>query len=212
MHLTVHCLTCEYGTNLKFGHLTLFRWFYSWEQFYINRLNTQWVATNWSWKLRNPIRPLFVDPVTFMAHCALLTPQVCTYTLFMFIETLWSLTVTYRKQNIVYLPVKLQWLSAFVYNNIVISLNYNLGTSKCHPGACMPPDPTWLFSVLQKPSYWLACSTTYAIKTDKNISDLFPISKPWIRFVWKFLFCKRPIISHNIYACNSRVNHTFYFQ
>ena len=139
MHLTVHCLTCEYGTNLKFGHLTLFRWFYSWEQFYINRLNTQWVATNWSWKLRNPIRPLFVDPVTFMAHCALLTPQVCTYTLFMFIETLWSLTVTYRKQNIVYLPVKLQWLSAFVYNNIVISLNYNLGTSKSHPGACMPP-------------------------------------------------------------------------
>ena len=31
---------CEYGTNLKFGHLTFLTWFYSWEQFYINRLNT----------------------------------------------------------------------------------------------------------------------------------------------------------------------------
>ena len=28
MCLTVHCVTCEYGTNLKFGHLTLLTWFY----------------------------------------------------------------------------------------------------------------------------------------------------------------------------------------
>ena len=28
MHLTVHCLTCEYGTSLKLGHLTLLTWFY----------------------------------------------------------------------------------------------------------------------------------------------------------------------------------------
>ena len=65
MHLTIHCEACEYGTNLKFGHLTLLTWFYSWEQFYINGLNTPWIATNWSWKLRKAIRPLFADPVTF---------------------------------------------------------------------------------------------------------------------------------------------------
>ena len=29
IHLTVHCETCEYGTNLKFGHLTFLTWFYS---------------------------------------------------------------------------------------------------------------------------------------------------------------------------------------
>jgi len=65
MHLTVHCVTCEHGTNLKFGDCTLLTWFYSWEKFYINRLNTLWGATNWSWKLRKAIRPLFSDPVTY---------------------------------------------------------------------------------------------------------------------------------------------------
>ena len=59
MHLTVCCVTCEYGTNLKFGHLTLLTWFYFWEQFYLNRLNTLWG------KLRKAIRPLFADLVTF---------------------------------------------------------------------------------------------------------------------------------------------------
>jgi len=58
MHLTVHCETCDYGTDLKFGHLTLLTWFCTWKQFYINWLNTLWVATNWSWKLRKAIRPL----------------------------------------------------------------------------------------------------------------------------------------------------------
>jgi len=29
----------EYGTNLKFGHLSLITWFYFCEQFYVNRLN-----------------------------------------------------------------------------------------------------------------------------------------------------------------------------
>ena len=57
MHLTIHCVTCEYGTNLKFGHLTLLTWFYAWEQSYINRLNTLWVVTFWSWKLRKAINP-----------------------------------------------------------------------------------------------------------------------------------------------------------
>ena len=40
MHLIIHCVTCEYGTNLKFGNLTVLTWFYSWQQLYINRLNT----------------------------------------------------------------------------------------------------------------------------------------------------------------------------
>ena len=66
MHLTVHRETCEYGINLKFGHLTLLTWLYFWEQFYINRLNTLWVITNWSWKLGKVIRSLFADPVTYV--------------------------------------------------------------------------------------------------------------------------------------------------
>ena len=65
-HLTVRCVTCEYGTNLKFGHFTLLTWFYSWEQFYMNRVNTLWAVINWSWKLRKAIRPLFADPVTII--------------------------------------------------------------------------------------------------------------------------------------------------
>ena len=64
MHLTIHYETCEYGINLKFGHITLLTWFCFWEQFYINRMNTLWVITNWIWKLRKAIRPLFTDSVT----------------------------------------------------------------------------------------------------------------------------------------------------
>ena len=55
--LIIHCETCEYGTNLKFDHLTLLAWFYSWEKFCINRLNTLWVTTDWVWNLRKTIRP-----------------------------------------------------------------------------------------------------------------------------------------------------------
>ena len=66
MHLTVRCVTLEYGTSLKFSHLTLLTWFYSWEQFYINRLNALCTVTFWSWKLRKAIRPLFADPVTIV--------------------------------------------------------------------------------------------------------------------------------------------------
>ena len=62
---TVYSERCEYGTNLKFGDLALLTWFYSWEQFYIIRLNKLWVVTNWNWKLRKAIRPLFADPVTY---------------------------------------------------------------------------------------------------------------------------------------------------
>ena len=68
MHLTVHCETCEYDTSLKFGYPTLLTLFYSWEQFHINRMNTLWAVTNWSWKLRKAIRPLFADPVTLYAR------------------------------------------------------------------------------------------------------------------------------------------------
>ena len=50
MHLIINCVTCENGTNQKFGHFALLTWFYSWEQLYINRLNTLWVVTFWSWK------------------------------------------------------------------------------------------------------------------------------------------------------------------
>ena len=68
--LIAFSIVCIYRTLCdiwvwKFGHLTLLTWFYSWEQFYINRLNTLWVATNWSWKLRKAtIRPLSADLVT----------------------------------------------------------------------------------------------------------------------------------------------------
>jgi len=50
MHLIINCVTCENGTNQKFGHFALLTWFYSWEQLYINRLNTLWVVTFWSGK------------------------------------------------------------------------------------------------------------------------------------------------------------------
>ena len=66
INLTMYCGACEHGINLKFGRLTLLTWFFSWEQFYINRLNTLWVVTNWSWKSRKAPRPLFIDPVMFM--------------------------------------------------------------------------------------------------------------------------------------------------
>jgi len=75
MHLTVHYVTCENGTILKFGHRALKIWFYPWEQFYINRLNMLGVVTNWSWKYRKATRPLglFVKPVTILGikgyHC-----------------------------------------------------------------------------------------------------------------------------------------------
>ena len=68
MCLTIHCVTCKHGTNLKFGHLTHLTWFYFWTKFHFNRLNTVWVVTNQSWNLRKAIRPLFTDPVTIVVQ------------------------------------------------------------------------------------------------------------------------------------------------
>ena len=52
MHFTVHCVTYEHGTNLKFGNLTLQTWSYSWKQFYVNKLNTLWVVINWKLEIK----------------------------------------------------------------------------------------------------------------------------------------------------------------
>jgi len=56
MHLTVHCVTCEYGTNLKFGHLTLLKLFYS-DSNFTSIGWTHWVVTNWSWKSKKAKDP-----------------------------------------------------------------------------------------------------------------------------------------------------------
>jgi len=79
MHLTIHCVTCEHGANLKFGYLTLLTWFCSWEQFSNNRLNTLRVETNWSWNFRKAMRPLFTDSVTIVVFKLGVT--ICRYIL-----------------------------------------------------------------------------------------------------------------------------------
>ena len=60
---------------MKFGQLTLLTWFYTWETFCNNRLNTLWVVANWSWKSRKAIRLLFVDLVTICLDLIIVIKQ-----------------------------------------------------------------------------------------------------------------------------------------
>jgi len=58
-------LTCEYGTNIKFGHYTFLTEHYFWLKFEDNRLNKLGVMTCQTWKSGKAIGLLFADPVTY---------------------------------------------------------------------------------------------------------------------------------------------------